>query len=292
MAEVTDAIQQHDSPVSTQAESAETASHAEAETRQPASQPETQDASGSDREGGEHPLDPGGKRFNQVWARAKDAEVKLQTERERAARLEGELDALRKMGADKPVPPPIKEYTWQELQRGIDAGQITLQQALEHREEIIRRHAEKQADDKIKATLETTQRQSTVQQELAQYRTLVPEAVQMGTKERVALEREFTYLVNMGYDSRDPRTELLAARNVLGDMESIKQRKAAATITSERTIMKDTHTTNGTTKPAEKDPIKGLTADQTKHYQRMIDRGIYKKGWDDVREELKWERPR
>lgn len=293
MDEVTGEIQQHDSSLTT--ESGQAGDQSTQETPradgQSPSQPETETVEGDG--GGSHPLEPGGDRFKQVWARAKDAELKLHTERERAARLEGELDVLRQLGKDTPKTPPPKEYTWRELQTAIDAGQISMAQAMEHREEVLRRAAQKEADEKIRTTLETTNRVSTVQQEISRYREVVPEALQVGSTERQTLEKEFAYLVSMGYDGKDPRTELLAARTAFGSLDAIRQKQAASKITSERNTMKDTHTTNGNkTTTVEKDPVKGLTAEQTKHYQRLIDRGVYAKGWDDVRAELKWERPR
>ena len=238
------------------------------------------------------PLSPQGDRFKQVWARAKDAEFKLQSERERAARLEGELHAIREVRATPPPTPAEKEYTWRELQTAIDAGQITLAQAQEHREGVIRRELERTAKDEVRAALDTSSRVSTVQTEINQYRQIVPEATQPGTPERAKLEKEFSYLLSIGYDQKDPRTELLAARTAFGDLDSAKSRKEAKGITSPRATMQDVQTTNGKPAPTTKDPIAGLSAEQKKHYQRMIDRGVYPKGWEDVKAELAWEKPR
>ena len=43
--------------------------------------------------------------------------------------------------------------------------------------------------------------------------------------------------------------------------------------------------TTGKPKADAKDPLKTITGEQRKYYQRMIDKGQYK-GWADVREEL------
>jgi hypothetical protein len=48
---------------------------------------------------------------------------------------------------------------------------------------------------------------------------------------------------------------------------------------------------SGKPKPSEKDPLKDLSSSQRQHYQRMIDKGVYK-GWAEVKEELAFVPPR
>jgi len=241
----------------------------------------------SEPSGTPHPLEPGGDRFKQVYARAKEAEQRLQAEREARARAEGELEAIRNMRESTPATPSVPEYSWSQLQGYIDEGKISMAQALEYREAQMRREAERKAEEKVKSYLETTRRHDAVQQELAKYKEAIPEAIQVGTPERQRLEQEFRYLVGLGYDSQDPKTEILAARAAFGDPSTIKQRKSSQTIPLERGTMQDTHAP-GKPKPSEKDPLTTLTPDQKKHYQRMIDRGVYPNGWADVKNELTW----
>lgn len=230
-----------------------------------------------------HPLEPGGKRFNQVYARAKDAEARLQSERERAARLEGELEALKRTPA-KPEATTPPRYTASQLQAMIDEGKATVGQVLAYQEETLKQELQAQVDKKVSETLSTHQRGNSVQQEIQEYRTLVPEALQHGTPENQRLVKEMNYLVSLGHDGNDQRTALIAARAAFGDPESIKTKRAAKAIPNGRDTMQDT-TQTGKQKPNEKDPLKDLTARQRTHYQHMIDRGVYG-SWKEVKEEL------
>ena len=233
-----------------------------------------------------HPLEPGGERFKQVWARGKDAEYKLQQERERAARLEGELQALKATQQAKPAEPI---YTMSQLQAFVDEGKISQAQALDYWAKQSEKEAERKAEAKFNALYESKTKTSTIQQELDKYKSAVPEILQAGTPEYLKMEREHTYLVNMGYDATDPRTAVLAARTAFGDPASISQRKKAATIPGERPTMQDVQTTGSSgTKPAQNDPLKSLSPAQKAHYQKMIANGMYPNGWKVVAEELAW----
>lgn len=250
-----------------------------------AAEPEVGTAQEAGAQGSEnqHPLEPGGKRFNQVYARAKDAEARLQSERERAARLEGELEALKRTPTEpKTATPP--RYTAAQLQAMIDEGKATVGQVLAYQEETLKKELAAEVDKKVSETLSTHQRGSTVQTELNEYKTLVPEALQVGTPENQKVLKEFSYLVNLGYDRNDPRTEVLAARAAFGAVDSLKNKLSAKAIPTGRDTMQDT-TASGKPKPSEKDPLKDLTARERQHYQHMIDRGVYS-GWAEVKEEL------
>jgi hypothetical protein len=112
----------------------------------------------------------------------------------------------------------------------------------------------------------------------------MPAILSVGTPERQKIEREFTYLVSLGYDAKDLRTELLACRTALGDIQQIKEKQLARDIPSQRGTMQDIPA-NGKPKTDGKDSLKAITASERKHYQHMIDIGQYK-GWADVRAEL------
>ena len=230
------------------------------------------------------PLAPEGKRFKQVWARAKAAEAKLQEEREAKARLEGELSVLKTAPkAEQPKAEP--RLTWAQLQAAIDDGKITQTQAFEYREETLKKDLDAKWEAKLRQERETHTRVTTVSSELAQYRTVLPASVTPGTPERQKVEAVFLDLVQLGYDPQDPRTELLAARQAFGSIATLKDRKAAAALPQGRETMQDIPA-NGKPKSDAKDPLKTISAAQRTHYQRMIDRGMYK-NWNEVRDELK-----
>lgn len=223
-------------------------------------------------------------RFDQVYARGKDAEVKLQQAREEKARLEGELEAMKRQPA---APPPTPRYTEAQLQQMIDEGKATVGQVLAYQKETLAQELERKFEAKFTEKLASTTRTSSLQQEITKYKQTVPEVTQEGTPERVAVEREYAYLVNLGYDANDPRTELMAVRAALGSVETIQERRKAKSIPSTgRETMQDTHT-SGNPKAGEKDILKTMTSAQRQHYQKMLDKGVYK-GWDEVRDELKF----
>lgn len=230
-------------------------------------------------------LEPGGKRFKQVYARAKDAETKLQQLREEKARLEGQLEATR---TAPPVPEPKVEprLTWTQLEAGIAEGKITQAQALDYRDETLRQDLKRDFDQQLREERTTRERSTTVSGELAQYKQAIPAILSVGTPERQKVEREFAYLVSIGYDAKDLRTELIACRTALGDVRTIKEKQLASTIPTDRGTMQDI-SANGKPKTDAKDPLKAITAEQRKYYQHMIDRGQYK-GWKEVREELEF----
>lgn len=224
-------------------------------------------------------------RFDQVYARTKDAEVKLQAEREQRARLEGELEALRRTPPPQAAPPPPR-YSAAQLQQMIDEGKATVGQVLAYQEETLRKELATTLDEKVQATLTATAKTSSLNQEMERYKAVVPEVIQEGTPERQKVTQEFSYLVSLGYDARDPRTELMAVRAALGSVETIQAKRAAKTIPTGRETMQDIQA-NGGAKASEPDVLKKMTAAQRQHYQRMIDRNVYK-GWDEVRDELKF----
>lgn len=232
-----------------------------------------------------HPLEPGGDRFKQVWARGKDAEYKLQQERERAARLEGELHALKSTQQAKPAEPV---YTMAQLQGFVDEGRISQAQALDYWAKQSEKEAERKAEAKFNALYESKTKTHTIQQELDKYKSAVPEILQAGTPEYTRMEQEHQYLINMGYDANDMRTAVLAARAAFGDPTTAAQRKKATTSHGERPTMQDVQTTGSSSKPATKDPVQSLSPAQKAHYTKMIANGVYPNGWKDVAEELAW----
>lgn len=236
-------------------------------------------------------LEPGGERFKQVWARAKTAEAEretyksqMQQEREERIRLEERLKV--KEEAKKASEP---KYTWAQLQPLIDEGKMTLAQAADYREKIVREDAIQEAETRLQAKLSSTTHQTTVTSELARYRAAVPEVDQAGTPERVRVEKEYAYLTRTLGFPQTLETELVAKRNVLGDPDTV-ERAAQAKRSSQKESFVETHSNQQKPAPNPKDPVLKLTQREKDHYQKMIDRGRYK-DWSEVKEELDWQKP-
>lgn len=235
------------------------------------------------------PIKPFEKRLSQLYARTKSAEATAQQLREEKARLEGQLEATR---TAPPVVEPKAEprLSWTQLQAGIQDGKITEVQARDYDRETIKQELRVELNQRLDQELTVKTRATTVQSQLDDYKTTVPEILTPGTPERVKLQAEFDYLVRMGYDAKDPRTDLIALRTTFGDVKVAKDRREAKTGIQERETMQDIPA-SGKPKQDEKDPLKNITSEQKKYYQRMIDRGQYK-GWKEVREELSFVPPR
>lgn len=280
-------LQQHDSDPGPTADAAALPSEqAQESVASDAASTDTHHDEGADGEDEPNPLEPGGKRFKQVYARAKDAEAKLQQIREDKARLEGELAATR-TAAIVPEPKVEPRLTWTQLEAGIADGKITQAQALDYRDETLRLDLEKKFEKKLHEERTDRERRTTVTSDMAAYKSLVPNVLSVGTPERQKVEREFAYLVNhLGHDPKDLRTELMAMRAAFGDIQTIKEKQVAREIPNGRSTMQDIPA-NGKPKPDAKDPLKTISGEQRKYYQRMIDKGQYK-NWAAVREELEF----
>lgn len=230
-------------------------------------------------------------RFKQVYARSKEAERQLAEVREAKARLEGELEATRRVQQEqKASTPPVPEYTWPQLQTAIDEGKITLSQAMEYREKFTRDSLQREYEKKLEQVVHDKTRVDTVQQELGKYVAALPGLKQSGSDEQKRALQELNYLGTLGYDIKDPRTEVIAVRAAFGDLDTIAKKAQIKHTSQGRDTMQDI-ASSGKPSSAKADPITKLTSAQKTHYERMIARGQYPKGWDDVREELAWVKP-
>ena len=240
-----------------------------------------------------HTLEPGGERFNQVWARAKAAEGKLQAEREERIRLEERLKAQQDVATVKAEAAKPAEHSWETLEAWIAEGRLSRAQAMAYREGIIKDTAVKEATTKLDAQFKETQRTASVTSELERYKQALPAITQSGTPERVKVETQYSYLINTLGHQPGLATELLASKLAFGEAEILeKQRTTQRTTADQHEVMMETHSTqrpSETTAKDKNDPVSKLDARQREHYTRMIKAGRYS-DWGEVRKELAWER--
>ena len=231
-----------------------------------------------------NPLEPGGDRFKQVWARAKKAEEEVnhlraetQREREDRIRLEERLKALEEAKTTQTQP----EYTWDQLEAGIAEGRWTRAQAQEYKEQAIERRLEAKRQKERQAEMSN----SRVLGEIEQYKSLVPEVNQYGTESRQKVEREYAHLIRNGAPD-NYTTQLAALRAALGDPETIKSRNTTKKVLIEKEPFMETHTSS-VTKQA-KAPFKdSLPAWKVPEYEKLIKHGVYK-DWKEIEDESKW----
>lgn len=239
---------------------------------------------------GKHPLEPGGKRWNEVYARAKRAEAALQREREQRIRAETELE-VRKQTPASPAPSGERVLSWDELEKGIETGQLTRAQANDYRDGVIERRVTEKLEKKVMATTSDQTRGQSLSSELTRYKQAVPNIVQLGTPERDKLESEFAWQLST-YGVTDPRTltatqrtslELAATRAVFGPVESLERK---TTVPKRETHQETSGDTGRSTGPV-KDSLNDLSPDEKAFYTKMIKLGKYD-GWEAVRKEVDW----
>lgn len=229
-----------------------------------------------------NPLEPGGSRFKEVWARAKKSEARLkdlelerQQEREERIRLEERLKVKEEQQTQK-------EMSWEELENGIAEGKWSRSQAQEYKD--------KMTEQRLAKKLEEHERQKTIStrilSEIGQYQQLIPEVMQPGSEERTKYEREYAYMVRELGMPKNYATELAAVRAAFGDVETVKTRRASKVVTNEQESFMETHTTQrqkSTTKSF-KDTLQPW---EREGYERLIKNHVYK-DWKEVEEEQKW----
>lgn len=258
-----------------------------AEETSPKPDESTQETGGEEKK---HPLEPGGERFNQIYARGKEAErerdhyrEESQREREERIRLEERLKALEDRRQEQP------RLTWANYQSAIDAGQISQADAMARWTDQVKREAKEEAVREVDTHLRTTTRVATVTSEIDRYTKAIPGLNQHGSEDRVKVEQEFNYLVQRGADPKSLATEVAALRAAHGSIERVEQAAAAKRTTTREPFM-ETH--SSTHKPQTKttDPIKNLDEAKRKYYQNQIDKGRYA-DWKEVAEELTYKAP-
>jgi len=237
------------------------------------------------------PLEPGGERFKQVWARAKSAEaerdrLREEAQREREERIRYE-ERLKAQEETKKTAEP--EYSWDQLEAAIAEGKITRAWANDYREKLVADKATREAERRLEQKLASTSQESTVFSELDRYKKAAPEILQQGSEERTKVEREYAYMVQVLKFPPTHATELAATRAALGDLDTVERRVQAKKAATREPFM-ETH--SSTQKPQQKknDPIAELEKDPRRkaHYEKLIRAGRYPNGWDSVREELEY----
>jgi hypothetical protein len=239
-----------------------------------------------------HPLAPGGKRFEQIYAQSKQTQRDLDVERERRIAAEAKLDLLSQTSATT-TSNTQPEYSWPQLEQFIAEGKITRADAQAHREEIIARKLKN--DLKTEFTRETTvaTRTNALANAVGEYVNAVPDIAVVGTPARARIDAEFEWLAQVqGVDPADMPKEkrhalqLTALRTVYGPIESLVKRAASPRVDRAEGLPGGTPPRQSTN-PDQK-LLDSLTKAQVTHYKRMMESGRYKGGWKEVVEELKY----
>ena len=210
-----------------------------------------------------HPLEPGGKRFAEVYGEMKDARREAQELRERLARVEGQVAAK----PVTPVPQP-QFYTPQVLQAAVDTGKITPAQMADQlawqRAEEMRVRVDKDSEQRIRTQSALSEINSYIEKAPSLRDSRSPEF------ERVArAAREIAEEIGRGVD--DPLVQRRALREALGPLDRLaKVRAAVDTARGMNNMDTETRGAGGQSSNTSKvDPLKDVPQMYKDHWDRL-----------------------
>ena len=238
-----------------------------------------------------HPLAPGGKRFEQIYAQNKQTQHELAEEREKRIAAEARLAAYTSPAPK--VEAPI-EYTPTQLEQFVAEGRITRADAVAHREEALTRKLTQQIKAEFHQETVTANRTQALSSAVDAYLAVAPNAMIVGTPERSKLDAEFDWLASVqGLDADTMTTDkrkslqLTALRNVYGPIESLTKRNSSQRVETAQGLPGGSPPRQGSSNPDQK-LLDSLSAHQVEHYKNMMRNGRYPNGWKDVAAELKY----
>ena len=209
-----------------------------------------------------HPLEEGGKRFNEVYGRMKSAERETMELRDRLARVEGQQQIL-----SRPVAPQQKTYYEpQELQVLVDQGRITPAVMADQ----IAWQRQQQGNQQVLQTMRWQETARTALTEVNQYIEKMPALTSTSSPEfgRVA-KAAHEIAEEMGLTVQDPRVQRRALRETFGTLEKLTKVDTAGRFNREHA---DTHAETGggggrQESGGKADPLKGIPKAQIEFWR-------------------------
>jgi len=222
---------------------------------------------GTEGEGeNKHPLEPGGKRFNQVYARMGQAERDRDAEREARIRLEGQLAGLMDQGNNTTTTTTTNApVTEQVIREKYTAGELDQFEALKALAEITTNEKLTKEKSERQLTDAYTNQMASAIKEVNQYMAVAPDLATGEHPRMGEIKAAYNELIGEGY-SPDQRTQRIALRQVFGTVETFKRRAGMGKIRS------DHHSEDGagggieTGGGGKKDPFGDISARQKKYW--------------------------
>ena len=209
-----------------------------------------------------HPLEPGGARFNEVYARMKQAE-------ERAARMEGAYQQLQQQQRPQPQGPVY--VAPEQLQALVDQGRITPMQAADL---LSRQNAQAAATQTVTQAVQLQGLATKLQAanaEVNQYISKVPNLRDNTSQEfqRVA-EEAYRLSDDMNLPVTDPRVQRAALRAAYGTLDKIAATQTARAQTRDASLPHvETRTGGRPATPASgTDPLKDVDPTYLAYWER------------------------
>jgi hypothetical protein len=198
------------------------------------------------------------------------ARQKLETE---LARVSGTVEGL-KAGQQQTKVEPEKTFTRAQLRASVAAGDITEDQADDIFEQQLEKKLTARLETKAVKTVQVSEQSRTVQGEIDKYVDAHPDLIVADSELRAKVQGEFDYLVKLGDNPKDTATQLKAIRAAVGPLKAKSRAKSPETFD-------ETGGAGGNEDRSGSDTwAKGLSQAQRKHYEKLVNTGVYK-GFND-----------
>lgn len=162
-----------------------------------------------------HPLEPGGKRFEEVYGRMKQAEAAAQEQRDRIARLEGAVQAAQRPPVQQPV-----YWSPDQLQTMVDQGRLTPIQAAD----VVAAQRQAVSEQRVAQFTVLHQKQTVALNEVKQYMARIPTLSNQSSPEFQRVARlAYETAEDTGLPVSDPRVQRQALRAAFGTLEKVAQ---------------------------------------------------------------------
>lgn len=130
--------------------------------------------------------------------------------------------------AEAPKQPEAQVYTREQLQAGLDSGQITTIDVADYLAQLRTTAAVKALREEFRVEIATADKSKSVASKLAAYRESYPELNERGSELRQKVVDRLAELAEEGHDPKDIRTELLACREAIGALDApVKERTSS-----------------------------------------------------------------
>lgn len=209
-----------------------------------------------------HPLEPGGKRFAEVYADMKEALRRADDADRRARETQDELSRLK----TETQKPREQIYTAQQLQVMVDAGQIT---PAVMADQLAYQRA-RESEIRQERTRAEESKKSSALSEVDAFLNKVPHLRNPNSEDFQRVAREaYRVADETGLSVQDPRTQRLALRAVYGPLEKVTSLKQTREF-ERRNADNHAETERGgsSSKPV-KDPLKDVPQMYRDHWKRL-----------------------
>ena len=207
-----------------------------------------------------HPLEPGGERFSQVYA-------DMQAARRDAARMQGELDALKAQQRQTQQTKQPVHYTPQQLQGMVDSGQIT---AALMSDQLAWQRAQ-EARGQAKAEYEFQQRSQAALGEVNQFIEKIPALNDISSPEFGKVRKAaYDIAAELNLEVSDPRVQRRALRETFGTLDRVQAASGAVDHARQRRdTFADTGGGGGAPDGSKPDPLKAVPKAYREHWERL-----------------------